>query len=183
MDFLSNHPEPCKEGIIFGQALRIIERCTNPADADQHLDDLKSKLMSRNYPEKIIENKFSEAKKNTQKELIYKNRKQKNKKDDKIRLIFTHNKGNPPIYSWLREAKKCLVRNEKAKALGKKIKIAFRQPKNLKKISTQKRKPADRIEPEPGCSKCGKCHACPIVVEGAPAGAPTLRELTKLIRS
>ena len=44
LDFYSNHPKPCKEGIIYGQALRILERCSKPEDAVQHLDNLKSKL-------------------------------------------------------------------------------------------------------------------------------------------
>ena len=28
LDLLSNHPKPCKEGVVFGQALRILERCS-----------------------------------------------------------------------------------------------------------------------------------------------------------
>ena len=27
LDFFSNHPEPCKQGVVYGQALRIVERC------------------------------------------------------------------------------------------------------------------------------------------------------------
>ena len=38
LDFYYNHPKPCKEGIIYGQALRILERCSKPEDAVQHLE-------------------------------------------------------------------------------------------------------------------------------------------------
>ena len=61
LDFLLNHPEPSKEGIVYGQALRILERCWNPEDVEKHLNDLKSKLRTRNYPEELIDKKFSQA--------------------------------------------------------------------------------------------------------------------------
>ena len=54
--------------------------------------------MNRNYPETLINEQFEKAKKKDRKQLIYQNRKQKNmKKDEKIRLIFTYNEGNPPL--------------------------------------------------------------------------------------
>ena len=67
---------------------------------------------------------------------------------------------------WLREAKKCLVKNEKAKTMGDNIQVCFSQPKNLKRRITQKseRKHSDK---EPGCFKCGQCRvSCPILNEG-----------------
>ena len=122
LDFFSNHPLPCKEAIVYSQALRIIERCSLAEDVSKHLENLKEKLMQRNYPEKLINTKFEEARKKERKELIYQGRKQK-KCDDKVRLIFTHNEGNPPIHQWLRECKKLLVRNDKAKKLGNRIQV------------------------------------------------------------
>ena len=98
LDFLSNHPEPCKEGIVYGQALRILERCSNPEDAEKHLNDLKSKLTTRNYPEELIDRKFGQANMKERKGLIFSNRNQPPKSDDKIRQIFTHNNGNPPLH-------------------------------------------------------------------------------------
>ena len=58
LDYFSNHPEPCKQGLVYGQAIRILERCSKPEDSDLHLENLKSKLMKRNYPEKKIDEKF-----------------------------------------------------------------------------------------------------------------------------
>ena len=66
----------------------------------------------------------------------------------------------------LREAKKCLVKNEKAKLLGNKLQICYSQPKNIKRIITQKRRP-EPTEQSPGCFKCGRCRvSCPILREG-----------------
>ena len=138
LDFFSNHPKPCKEGLVFGQALRILERCSKPEWRDQHLENLKVKLKERNYPDTLISEKFSIAKEKSRKELIFQNRKRR-QGDDKVRLIFTHNGGNPPLHKWLREARSCLVKDERAKSLGKNIQIGFRQPKNLKALVTQRR--------------------------------------------
>ena len=166
LDFFSNHPDPCKEGVVYGQALRIIERCSKPEDRDTHLENLKSKLEARSYPEKLINDKFSEAKKKSRKNLIYQNRKKKNMSDGKVRLIFTHNKGNPPLNMWLREVKKCLIKNEKAKEIGDKMQVCFGQPKNIKRIVTQKNEKKSK-DIQPGCFKCGKCRvSCPILKEG-----------------
>ena len=54
LNYNSNHPEPCKTGLIYGQALRIVERCTDVQDASKHLDNLKNKLLERKYPEDLI---------------------------------------------------------------------------------------------------------------------------------
>ena len=64
LDFDSNHPEPCKQGVVYGQALRIIERCSKPEFVDHHLDNLKSKLKTRNYPEQLIDSNFQKPGKN-----------------------------------------------------------------------------------------------------------------------
>ena len=46
------------------------------------------------------------------------------------------------------------------------MQISYKQPKNLKRIVTQKKK-VNRDEQNPGCSKCGRCRvSCPIIKEG-----------------
>ena len=110
LDYFCNHPEPCKEGLIYGQAIPILERCSKPEDRDSHLENLRLKLSERNYPNKLISEKNSEAMKTSRGELLQKNRNKNRKQDDKVRLMFTHNRGNPPLHMWLREAKKCLVK-------------------------------------------------------------------------
>ena len=166
LDFNSNHPQPCKEGIVLGQALRVLERCSKKEDSEEHLQNLESKLKKRNYPEKLIKTKFSEAKKRNRNSLIHHGRHQKSGDDKKVRLLFTNNRGNPPLHQWFREAKKCLVKDDRAKALGDNFQICYRQPKNLKSIVTHRKKPYS-TDDEPGCTKCGKCKvSCPVIVEG-----------------
>ena len=167
LDYESNHPEPCKEAIIYGQALRILERCSKNEDAVGHLANLKSKLCARNYPEDVIEAKFRKAKSYTRQSLIKKSRKQDNEKDKKVRMIFTYNESNPPLHKWVREAKKFLLKDEKARDLGKQFQICYKQPRNLRSMVTNVRKPTTVVQ-DPGCRKCGRCSvSCPVLVEGS----------------
>ena len=85
-----------------------------------------------------------------------------------MRCIFTFNEGNPPLHQWFRQAKKCLVKNDRAKEVGSKIQLTYRQPKNLKKMVTGlPSEEKGELEEDPGCLKCSKnCHSCKILVEG-----------------
>ena len=77
---------------------------------------------------------ISRAKKKDRRCQIYQNKQNKNQPDGKVRLIFTHNAKNPPIHKWIRESRKFLDRNQKAKEMGSNIQIAYKQPKNIKKM-------------------------------------------------
>jgi hypothetical protein len=104
LDYFSNHPEHCKVGLVYIQALRIIERCSKEDDRDLHLINIIEKLLLRNYPEELIESKFRKAKEKDRKQLIFKQRKQPTK-NDKVQVIFTHTAANPRIHQRLREGK------------------------------------------------------------------------------
>ena len=78
------------------------------------MENLKNKLEERNYPSELIDLQFNRAKKKERKALINQKPKVKNYKDNKVRLILTHNQANPPFHQWVREAKHLLRRNEKA---------------------------------------------------------------------
>ena len=125
-------------------------------------DELK-KLLAKEYRQRLRPRPIRPDRS----QLINQNRRKK-KKDDKVRCIFTYNEGNPPLHQWLRQAKKCLVKNEKAKHIGEKMQITFRQPKNLKKLVTGLPKMGEgEMEINPGCYKCAKkCHTCKILKEG-----------------
>ena len=170
LNYNSNHPEPCKTGLVYGQALRVVERCTDVQDASNHLKNLKDKFLERKYPEQLVDKEMDRASKIDRKAQIYKNRGKKNQPDGKVRLIFTHNEKNPPIHHWIRQSKKFLEKNEKAKDMGKNIQIAYKQPKNIKQLvggPSVGGRGEGRVENDAGCTKCTKkCHACKVLVEG-----------------
>ena len=76
-----------------------------------------------------------------------------------------------PLHQWMRDAKKQLVRNEKARKIGDNIQLTSRQPKNLQRIVTRCNFGEGGQAPpqEPGCFKCSKkCKvSCPILKEGS----------------
>ena len=131
LDYFSNHPDHCKKGIIYSQALRVIERCSTPDDTHKNLENLEEKLLERNYPPTLVKRKIELAKKKDRKSIL--NSRRKRKSDDRVRLIFTHNNSNPPVYQWIREAKKLLVKNDKAKQIGDNVQIGWKQPRNLQR--------------------------------------------------
>ena len=173
LDYNSNHPTHCKNAIVYCQALRVVERCSEPGSAEPHLDRLREKFIQRGYPPELVNSQFEKAKSKDRRSLIFQNRKKANQKDNKVRLIFTHNKGNPPLHKWIRESKKFLV-SARGKELGRNIQIAYKQPRNLRKILTGcKSRGAEggqNIESTPlgevGSFKCNHCTvSCPVLME------------------
>ena len=84
-------------------------------DRDQHLNNLKERLLDRKYPEKIVNDKIKRATINDRRVLILKQRKPMNKSDKKVQLIFTHNKVNPDIQMCVCECKKLVCKKVRAK--------------------------------------------------------------------
>ena len=116
----------------------------------------------------MVEEQIGRAKSKNRKCLIYQNKRQIS--NDKVRLIFTHNEKNPPIHQWIRESRKYLDRNEKAKEMGKNIQIGYKQPKNIKQLvggPSVGGRGRGTVEVDAGCRKCTKnCQACKILLEG-----------------
>ena len=146
-----------------------MKKCEKPENRNIELTNLKSKFEDRNYPTELIEKQFDRANKKDRKSLIFQSRKNKNKKDNKIRLMFTHNQGNPPLHKWMRDCKYLLARNEKAKDMGERIQICTKQPKNLQRLAGGfKGEPrgTQNIPPDAGCHKCKGCKvSCPVMNE------------------
>ena len=165
LDYNSNHPQHCKDAIPYSQALRVVERCSKTESRDNHLAKLKEKFERRNYPSDLIVKQFERAKQEDRNNLIFEERKNKKKKNGKVNFIFTYNQTNPPIHIWLRECQKQLERNDTAKAIGKRIQISYKQPRNLQKIAGGCKNVGgggSRPPPDAGCFKCGQCRVlCP----------------------
>ena len=110
LEFDSNHPSHCKESIPYSQALRVVERCATPSDTEVQLTNLKEKLLQRKYPEEVVDKKIELARKKDRRKLIF-GKRNKTQGREKVRLIFTHNKVNPPLQMWIRQSKKLLIKN------------------------------------------------------------------------
>ena len=118
---------------------------------------LKSKFEERNYPSELVDRHLIGLE-------------QKMAENWSSRLLFTHNYANPPIHKWVRECKPLLARNEKARAMGDRIQISTKQPKNLQRLvgGFKGSRDVNPSPPEVGCSKCNHCRvSCPVIKEGA----------------
>ena len=133
LDYGSNHPQPCKDSIVYCQALRVLERCSTKDLAQPHLDQLKERFLARNYPVKVIDEQIERAEGKDRKTQIFKQRSQK-KNDKKVRLIFTNNSSNPPVHQWIREGKQYL-KTEKARELANNMQVVYKQPTNLQQLA------------------------------------------------
>ena len=167
LDYRSNHPKPCKDSIVYCQALRIIERCSTSNLAQPHLLQLKERFLERSYPEDIINEQIQKAESKDRRSLIYKQRKQNSNSEKKVRLIFTNNQSNPPIHQWIREGKRYL-KSAKAKKMGDNMQIVYKQPKNLQQLAGGAKRGGNRTPAAAnrGCHKCNHCRvACPVMKE------------------
>jgi hypothetical protein len=84
---------------------------------------------------------------------------------------------------WLREAQKCLVKNEKAKSLGNKLQICYSQPKNIKRIITQKKAPNLQNKALGVSSVEDAGFPALFLWRGGPLQALTLKKPTRLSRN
>jgi hypothetical protein len=166
LDYNSNHPQHCKDGIVYSQALRVKERCSTTDLAVPHMGKLRDKFLERGYPPQLVETQFRKAEIKDRKELVFQKRKSKESSDKKIRLIFTHNEGNPPLHQWVREAKRNLI-TPKARQMADKFQVVFRQPRNMQQHVAGSKKKSGRVaNPDAGCFKCNHCRvSCPILKE------------------
>ena len=165
--YRSNHPKPCKDLIVYCQALRIMERCSSGDLAQPHLAQRKEKFLERNYPEQVVDDQIGKAKSKERRTLIFKQRQRNTNNDKKVRLIFTNNEANPPIHQWLREGKRYLKSN-KANTLGDQIQVVYKQPKNLQQLAGGANRGGNRTPrvEDRGCYKCNHCRvACPVIRE------------------
>ena len=103
------------------------------------MENLYAKFEERNYPTEVITAQFDKAENKERRKLIYQQRKQGGV-DDKVRLIFTHTKANPPFNKWVRECKYLLNKNDRAKDIGRRIQVATKQSKNIQQLVGGNRK-------------------------------------------
>ena len=88
LDYKSNHPEHCKKSIIYSQSLRAVERCSKVENLSSHLEDLKKKFLTRNYPQNLVDSQVERALTRDRKTLIQQNRKRKDRGRKKLGLFL-----------------------------------------------------------------------------------------------
>jgi hypothetical protein len=72
LHFKSNHPRHQKEGLIFGQALRLNRLVSNNKDLEDELTNLAKRLITKGYPLNTINLMINKALRKKQKDLVSK---------------------------------------------------------------------------------------------------------------
>ena len=87
----SFHPNTCKQGVIYSQALRYRRIITDDNILRNQLEKLKIILMTRGYKTDTIDNAFGKATQHTQKELLYNDKPNKTGTRPTFRVPFNTN--------------------------------------------------------------------------------------------
>ena len=167
----SCHPKTTSISIPFSLSLRIVRICTSPIKRDLRLQELKTLLMAREYPERIIDSAINKARKIPRKIALLKIR-QKEKNDRPI-FIIKYDPRLPTINSLTSKHWRSMVKQDKylEEVFQEPPLTAYRRQRNLRDILIKaKVPPAPSLRPKRdlfGMSKCGKsCTTCPYVKEG-----------------
>ena len=52
--YTSSHPEHTKKSVVYSQALRLSQICSQEKDLKKHICEMKSWFSQRGYPQKLI---------------------------------------------------------------------------------------------------------------------------------
>ena len=168
----SIHPPAVTKNIPFSLALRIKRTCTNPQQSDQRLSELKTMLLTRNYPEGLVDSAIERIKVIPRLTLL---KKQKHKKEKLNRPIFavSYDPRLPSISSIAAKHWRTMVAEDQhlKECFPEPPLIAHKRPQNLREslIKAKVPQPPETRQKRllKGMAKCGKsCTACPYVMEG-----------------
>ena len=87
----SFYPRSCKNGIIFIQALRYRRIITNDNKLQQRLANLAVILINRGYKRETIQTTFQQAQQQTQQQLLYKPRHNRQNKSPIFSVTYNNN--------------------------------------------------------------------------------------------
>ena len=130
--FHSFHPHRTLTNIPYCLARRICTIVSDPSVRTMRLQELKSFLMNKQYPEGVINNGIEQACRLERQSLLKPQDKSYESKD--IPFVFTFNCSNPQVLDIVRKSTSILATSERMRTVmkDKRIIAARRQPPNLR---------------------------------------------------
>ena len=166
LDFHSCHPRHTKINIPFNLARRICTITSQVTNRNKRLSELKSILLQRNYPIKVIQNGIEKALRIDRKVLLSSKSKTKDDNNNILTFVHTHNPNNTNMGKVVNDSIHMLNQSKKlAKVLDTtKLIMSKRQSPNLKKILTRAALPKTI---QGSSTKCGdkRCGTCSYIYE------------------
>ena len=167
LPYTSSHPRHTKNNIPYNLARRICMIIENREKREQRLQELKYILLSKKYPENVINIEIEKALAQTPQELRVV--KEKGNNDNNLLcLVTTYNPNNPAVFQLIRKTLPMLNQSAPLKSIMTRTKVIHsqRQPRNLKRMLTNSY--FKRSDQDPEVKKCGvkRCGTCPYLKEG-----------------
>ena len=126
---VSCHPNSCKKGIPYAQALRLRRICSKETFFESRARDLCSFLEERGYEKNVIQQQVNRARQTPRDEAL---RDKPRKENTRIPFTVTYHPGLPNIGGMLRNLHPVLHSSQRCRDAIKEVPmVAFRRPKCL----------------------------------------------------
>ena len=160
LHFGSDHPLHTKKAVPFGLGIRIRRICTSEKDFEVHRDNLKSRLLAREYPEAIVDQELRKVEKVSKDTLLV----DRSAKDAEVRvpLAVTFTQNLPNIRHALRNKRHILQKSQRLRDvfLSDSI-VAYRRGRNLGDILVHAKTKRATVKERGKIENCGKnCVIC-----------------------
>ena len=163
LPFGSCHPRHVKTNIPYTLARRIRLLTEDNTTREKRYKELSSRLSTKGYPQSIIDRGIQKAKAISNTEIISSEPKQK----AGLTAVFTHNPNNKNVEHMIKNTIGILENSSTMKSVlnSKKLTVARRQPKNLKRFLTSASFNSGVSYAQ--VKKCSKnCETCKLITEG-----------------
>ena len=165
--YTSCHPNSCKKGIPFGQALRLRRICSQDTLFEKRAKELTSYLVERGYDERFVTKEVDRARRIPRADTL----KEKSKRQsNRVPFVITYHPGLPNIGELLHRFHPVLQTSQRLASAVKEVPmVAYRRPRCLKDFLVRAECRTEYQQTvNKGCFKCGRtnCMICDYLVEG-----------------
>jgi peptide-methionine (R)-S-oxide reductase len=150
------HPSHIFKNVPYSLALRLVRICSEKADLERRLSELKDMLKSRKYNTNIINAAITKAKNLERKEVLKKVEKHKN---ERVVLALTYHPKLPSISSIIKKHYRTMIKDQTTKKIFPlPPMLAYKQPPNLRNKLCHAKLPKQNKQKRPmtGTKPCNK---------------------------
>ena len=110
LHFQSDHPQHTKRAIPHGLGVRIKRICSKEGDYERHREDLKFRLVEREYPEHLVEAELNRVDRKNRKNYLRSNREPDKaaKSNKRVPMVITFSSFLPDIRKILKSKRHIL---------------------------------------------------------------------------
>lgn len=160
LHFKSSHPQHCKKAIPYSQAHRYRRICSDEKDFQCHAKELRTALVAKHYPERIVDDAISRAQALDRNEILTGSKPRHPK--NQTNLILTYSSTLPHVNNILAKHFNIIQQSTRLSSIfTEPPRVVYRRGRNLRDILVRARTTTVQ-NIESGCRPCGKprCKVC-----------------------